>query len=439
MYRRRMILMAAAVAMIGVLVWGWYRESQYNSLTMNQLLALHANPNADIDPNVLERTIKRSLESLPTDELIQQWLELPKSNIDYQYPSLADQIVENSLVVHGRVTNVSFNRQDLIEQIIGLRNEGVSTDISLEVLRQHPESQVLDKLTYQTHLTWEYLNFVMPGLEYIFAFRLDGERLQGGGVTSVYRVRGGAVDLAAGPASIPLPEMWDMVAGIRSAGADNGKPPTPAGEEWLARLASGSLDESLVAIEYLDSRPGVQVDPAAVVDAIELQYRRLRPRLPNYHESQQDQATLVWVAKFHALALAGISTLTRLADPKSTDRIHSLYVRDVTENLAPMFPEHAFGDPMVALVLAVPERERADRLRDLFSKSGTVKGEGGQAPFSLLDRKVRAIQSMKDVEGDDIDAFLREMSENPEAFHLRDYEVDAVDSILKQRQETSRS
>jgi hypothetical protein len=407
-------------------------------MPLPELLALHVDDTADIDRAALKSALGRALEPIPTTDLIRHWREAGiRSNVDFAYPSLEEQINENSIIVHGTVAKVEFSREDLIDQILARQNGAIRVEITLNVLKHYPEVLQSDELTYTTNVTWEYLSFVGVDEEVVVALTRDQDKLVGGDVTCVYFVVDGLVDHAAGEAKLPLAEMWVLISGLY----ENVKRELGSGSkdiaEWLEMLKSNSLDQSLAAMHYLDRQPDARLDSRLIADAIEQHYQQIRPNIENLNSFAQDMTTATLIEKFDSLALSGMSILSRMGEPEGVERVYTLYLEDVSKNVLPLLAPSDVDVSIITLVASVPGPDRAERLRHLFTAPSATSGARGPLNPKLVKNKSYAIRALETVKGQDIDALLMEMFENPDAFHLKDFEHGTAYSTLLARKKAA--
>jgi hypothetical protein len=408
-------------------------------MTLDELLALHTDEDADINREALKQALATELESYSIDELDRiRFKAHPESLIPQEYPvplpTLRDFVQKDSLIIHGRVTDVDISREELIQQVLDRQVLPVDIRISLQVLGEYPETLESDVLTYT--ITQRSVYVVDADHEYVFAFTQIGEKLHGGFFPYIKSVDDGEVWGAAGSASLPVAAMWKLAAGYYAVATGQAPVDAQSLAPWLEMLRSDSLVDVLVAMKYLECQPDLIIDSITITDALASHYELLRPRIKDDYDPSLANPT----CRYRELARSGISILTRLREPESVRKVYGLYVGDVSENCVPMMPPDEFGLPVLELVASVPGIERIERIGTLFKATGYVTcSRGGSSYFLLQHNKFDEIRALKEIEGDDIDALLWEMFENPELFNIRDLEFGLVKSAIEERQEARKT
>jgi hypothetical protein len=329
---------------------------------------------------------------------------------------------EDSLIVHGLVTEVTYDREDLIEDIVDRTMRGTGMTITLNVIKQYPETHERESITYRQGASWEYTSFVLPDHQYVFAFReIDGE-LEGGGVTTTFHIRNGAVDRVVNHAPLELQEMWALVRTWSTEVESRGGISV---HEWRTKLDGDNLSAALAALEVLSAQPDTIPEPGVLVDVLE----RHLPTVTAAKDDYQQRQT------FSTLEVMAPKLLIEAADPIATARMYDLYVHNIAGQPSPALQLDYEDEALItALAGSTPSPERIERLSLLFTGEGDVWHERGSSHFELLRMKGYAIGGLADTPGKEIDQFLLDMAEDPGKFGLKsELCLSAVWQTLGQR------
>ena len=429
---------AAALLQGLVLGCGGASVAELEQKSVEDLIALHTDEEASINRAVLKEALEKKLQALPVEDLFalrRQAAAQSPPCIDYIYPSLQDQIRPDSAVIHGRVAKIEYSRDDLIRDILAREVGRTRMDIALNVLGQFPKEPPLTTLTYSPSVSWEYVNFVDEGKEYVFCLRRTGGGFEADAVTATFPVQDGVVWHVLAWAGMPVAQTWNLVSAQHALVCGHGTLDKALVEPWLARLDSDDLHTCLAALGFLMRVESDSLDASRVLDAVERQYNRLRPQLMDAPSYAQPEVLRQEMRDFDALARCAVELLARLADDGCTERMYALYVDDVSHHVTPLLdPENGFDKLMVSLVATLSPPARSERLTHLFATSGQVETEGGSRRFVLVDRHLDAIPALIDPPGDDIDALLLDMNRDPKAYRIRTHlELAFVWNVLAGR------
>ena len=435
MRRSIVLLTLVAVAVMSCAAPG-ADAKDLSKLSLDELMALHTDENASVDRQALEDALRKGLTTVPTPQLFLLRKEANAEGllcVDFMYKPLTERMAANSLIVHGKVTKIEYNRDDLIRDILARAMGGTGMTIGVEVLGQYPREPHFDTLTYETSVSWEYTTFVREGYEYVFSFSLNDGKVTGGGVTASHIVQDGKVGFVIDHTPIALDEMWEIVES-RYALVSTGEAGGEAIETWTRKLAEGDIGASRAALDILTQRPETTPAPAVVMDMLERHYNELREvfdKVPAFGNSSAEPER----RGFRALAKKVADVLAQAGDAQASGRMYAMYVEDLSKHGQPVLgTDGNFDADMVRVVGAAPCPERIERLKTLFTGAGSIKHEQGTSSYRLVEWLYTAVKALEEAPGEEIDAFLLDMASNPTAYGLRtDLDLAAVHSVLAKR------
>ncbi|HOZ46513.1 MAG TPA: hypothetical protein PLO37_06025 [Candidatus Hydrogenedentes bacterium] len=233
--------------------------------TLDELMALHMDPEAQVDRRVLRDDLRKQLESVSADELFSLRARANTKGdffVDYVRPRLLDLIVRDSLVVHGRVREVAYDRDGLIRDILKRRVTDTAMTITVDVIGQFPPEPPCDAITYETSASWEYVDFVREGEEYVFPFVRRKGRTAGGGFLEVRRIEDSGVRFVTAYDAVSLDETWRLIEERFRTVTPIADDDIASRDAWMAKLRGDSLADTAAAVKVLTLRPCFACIPA---------------------------------------------------------------------------------------------------------------------------------------------------------------------------------
>ncbi|HRZ84364.1 MAG TPA: hypothetical protein P5069_18075, partial [Candidatus Hydrogenedentes bacterium] len=387
---------------------------------LGELLALHKDKDARVDREKLEGVLRERLSKEDTGSLLKIRRESAAGFmcVDYFYPTILEAVQEKDaeqtaaaeapVVVQAVVRQLVYDREVLVGDILRRELSPLPTTATLEIVRSDPAG-LPSEVEGIADLEWEYVGALEEGREYFLVLLRNGNRHTFHHTRS-YAVQEGRVPRALGRVSASVQEVWQAVEMRRKA--DRGEP-FEMPQEWNAALNEGSLEQVMGALETAQG-VGVfgQFDAPLLLAALERHYPALREALDQCSGEYAKRQELEAFGRVAGLVFWALAEIRNAAELEAA---FALYVRD-GEHFTPAFQN---CDKVIALaVAALPVEVRAERLKTLFGPPHKVQNADpncrNEGERTLVDT-ARAVQALERVPGPDIDAFLLDMSRNPNA------------------------
>ncbi|MCP4644699.1 MAG: hypothetical protein GY851_29935 [bacterium] len=413
------------------------RQKDFDGLSVDDLLALHIDEDAYVDRQALEIALRAKLKDVPTPELLRLRSKAKSEDPihgDPEFKSLMDRVTAHALFVHGTISNVECDRDDVIRDILGRYMGEVGVSTTVEVLGRYPAEPKSEVLTYKTWTLRADGMLRRVGLKYIFLFTLVDGQIPDGSAPKLYRVHDGVVERVTGRDPAPLDEMWRAVKSRHTMLAP-GVPDDDTLNDWRRKLAEGDLVASAEALDLLSRRPETTPAPDALLGVLKRHYAAERRRLDEDSLYTYDRHSGTEQKPFRTLALKVVELLTESGNADAIRRMYTSYVGDLSTHAERALSyRDGFDTAMVRMVLALPDPERLECLKDLFTGSG-VLSHGNRMEHYVFVRDMRdSIGLLGATLGPGIDALLLSMMEFPKGNGLRtEAELAAVWTALAAR------
>lgn len=208
--------------------------------------------------------------------------------------------------------------------------------------------------------------------------------------------------------------LWELVTTLRTAPDMSGAALTTVRDKWLARLESGTLAEFAAARIVFDAFPKLELSSNTLFAALERQYEAGQQRAAAMEQPYEELQSL------RGPLTKALSLLPRDCNSDVVKRLVELSKRDFTAEHS-VFDQMEVPSEILRVILACGGENRTELVNEFLGKPFEWSSVDGKRNGIRLPLKIdyRALQTMTEQPGDDIDNFLLRMLHTPSDFGVQ--------------------